>query len=322
MRVSILDRSRTRDGESDAEAIAGTVDRAVRAERLGLHRFWVAEHHAVPGIAGASPTVLLAAIGARTRSIRLGTGGIMLPNHNPLVVAEQALMLEALTPGRIDIGIGASLAFTSGIRKALGRTVLHDGEHAAAVEQLRAYLHGTAGVTAKPQVAPPPLFLLAIKNGLALAARLGLPAVIGGPALLDTEATSAYFEAFRPGPLGSEPYLVASVDVAVADTADRARRLLLPEAWALASSRQSGSFAPLRSADEAQRLLDQAPDTARAAVARWYRTAITGTPEQVADDVKKLLARTGAVELMATTSTYDRDDLAVLDGALAALQGG
>jgi alkanesulfonate monooxygenase SsuD/methylene tetrahydromethanopterin reductase-like flavin-dependent oxidoreductase (luciferase family) len=145
--------------------------------------------------------------------------------------------------------------------------------------------------------------------------------VIGGPALLDTEATSAYFDTFRPGPFGSEPYLVASVDVAVADTADHARRLLLPEAWALASSRQSGSFAPLQSVDEAQRQLDQAPETVRAAVARWYRTAITGTPGQAADEVERLLARTGAVELMATTSTYDRDDLADLDAALAALQG-
>lgn len=322
MLVSILDRSRTRAGESDAEAIAATVERAVRAERLGLNRFWVAEHHGVPGIAGASPAVLLAAIGARTRSLRIGTGGIMLPNHNPLVVAEQALMLEALTPRRIDIGIGASLAFTSGIRKALGRTVLHDGEHAAAVEQLRAYLHGTGDVPAKPQVAPPPLFLLAIKNGLPLAARLGLPAVIGGPALLDTAATSAYFTDFRPGPFGGEPYLVASVDVAVADTAERARRLLLPEAWALASSRLSGSFAPLVPVEEARRLLDEAPGTVRSAVDRWYRTAIAGTPEQVADDVAALLDRTGAVELMATTSTYDRDELALADAALAGLRAG
>jgi alkanesulfonate monooxygenase SsuD/methylene tetrahydromethanopterin reductase-like flavin-dependent oxidoreductase (luciferase family) len=147
----------------------------------------------------------------------------MLPNHNPLVVAEQALMLEALAPGRIDLGIGASLAFTSGIRKALGRTVLH-------------------------------------------------------------------------GPFGSEPYLVG----------ERRRR-------------GRGHSRPCEAAAAPRGL---GADMVRAAVARWYRTAITGTPDQVAGEVERLLARTGAVELMATTSTYDRDDLAAADAALAALQDG
>ena len=100
MRLSLLDRSRTRSGRPESEGLTGSVDRAVEAERLGYDRFWVAEHHAVPGIASGSPPVLLAAIGARTDRIRLGSGGVMLPNHQPLVVAEQFLMLEALHPGR------------------------------------------------------------------------------------------------------------------------------------------------------------------------------------------------------------------------------
>lgn len=322
MRMSLLDRTRTRLGESDADAVTGTIDRAVRAERLGLHRFWVAEHHSVPGIASASPAVLLAAIGARTRTIRLGTGGIMLPNHNPLVVAEQVRLLEALHPGRVDVGIGASLAFTSAIRRALGRTTLDPGEHARAVEELRAYLHGGSdgAVVARPHVAPPPLFLLAIKDGLALAARLGLPAVIGGPLLRDTAATAAYVRDFRPSPAVPEPYLVASVDVAVAGSAERARELLLPEIWALASSRETGGFTALRPVDDVRRLLDAASPKVRAAVDRGYDGVIAGTPDQVADQVAALTARTGAAEVLATTSTYDRDDLAEADEALATLQ--
>ncbi|MFI6423760.1 MsnO8 family LLM class oxidoreductase [Promicromonospora sp. NPDC050880] len=321
MRISLLDRTRTRLGESDADAVTGTVERAVRAERLGLHRFWVAEHHSVPGIASAAPTVLLAAIGARTRTIRLGTGGIMLPNHTPLVAAEQVRLLEALHPGRIDVGIGASLAFTSAIRRALGRTTLDPAEHARAVEELRSYLHGGPddAVVARPHVAPPPLFLLAIKNGLELAARLGLPAVIGGPLLRDTDATSAYVRDFRPSPAVPEPYLVASVDVAVAGSEERARELLLPEIWALASSRETGGFTALRPLDDVRRLLDTASPKVRAAVDRGYGGVIAGTADQVAAEVAALTARTGAAEVLATTSTYDRHELAEADEALAAL---
>ncbi len=119
MKLSLLDRSRTRVGRPEAEGLTGSIERAVNAERLGYERFWVAEHHAVPGIASGSPPVLLAAIGARTDRIRLGSGGVMLPHHQPLVVAEQFLMLEALHPGRMDLGLGRSLGFTAPVREAL-----------------------------------------------------------------------------------------------------------------------------------------------------------------------------------------------------------
>lgn len=322
MRISLLDRTRTRLGESDADAVAGTVERARRAERLGLHRFWVAEHHSVPGIASAAPTVLLAAIGARTSTIRIGTGGIMLPNHTPLVAAEQVRLLEALYPGRVDVGIGASLAFKSAIRRALGRTTLDPDEHARAVEELRSYLHGGPDddVVARPHVAPPPLFLLAIKGGLDLAARLGLPAVIGGPLLRDTAATDAYRRDFRPSPGVPEPYLVASVDVAVAESEERARDLLLPEVWALASSRETGGFTALRPVHEVRRLLAEASPKVREAVDRGLGGVIAGTPDQVRREVAVLAGRTGAAEVMATTSTFDRAELAEADEALAALR--
>ncbi len=321
MRISLLDRSRTRVGESDAEAVAATVQRAVGADALGFHRFWTAEHHAVPGIASAAPAVLLASIGARTRTIRLGTGGIMVPNHRPLVVAEQALLLESLYPGRVDLGLGGSLGFTAPVRRALGRTVLRDGEYAAEVEEVRSYLEGRAQITISPRVAPPPVFLLAIKDGLALAAELGLPAVVGGPLLQDTAAIGRYFRDFRPGATTPAPHLLVSVDVAVADTAVRARELLLPEAWAYVDSRDVGEFRPLRPVQEVRRLLETtASPRKRAAVDAWTAAAVAGTPDQVATSLRDLLARTGGAEVLASVSTHDRDDVRDTDEFLASLR--
>ncbi|MFF1631995.1 MsnO8 family LLM class oxidoreductase, partial [Streptomyces sp. NPDC058272] len=103
-RFSVLDRSRTREGHEAPEALRDTIRLAQDLERLGYHRIWVSEHHGVPGVAGSAPTVLAAAVAAATRTIRVGTGGVMLPNHQPLVVAEQFGVLESLFPGRIDMG--------------------------------------------------------------------------------------------------------------------------------------------------------------------------------------------------------------------------
>uniref|UniRef100_UPI00117F4AB0 MsnO8 family LLM class oxidoreductase n=1 Tax=Streptomyces antimycoticus TaxID=68175 RepID=UPI00117F4AB0 len=117
---SILDRSRTRQGRERSQALRDTVRFAQQAEALGYHRFWVSEHHSVPGVAGSAPTVLASAVAAATVRIRVSTGGVMLPNHRPLVVAEQFGVLESLFPGRIDMGLGRSVGFTDGIRRALG----------------------------------------------------------------------------------------------------------------------------------------------------------------------------------------------------------
>ncbi len=251
MRLSLLDRSRTRAGRPEAEGLIGSVERAVEAERLGYNRFWVAEHHGVPGIASGSPPVLLAAIGARTRRIRIGSGGVMLPNHQPLVVAEQFLMLEALHPGRIDLGIGRSLGFTAPVRAALRRDIDAADTFETDLGELRILLDGEAAVTAHP-VAPSsvPISLLATGHGVEIAAGLGLPVVIGGPALWNdagAEALAAYRRDFRPharrrGEQASEPYVTISLDVTVAASDEAARELALPEAWAMARSRHTGEF--------------------------------------------------------------------------------
>ncbi|MGP3987060.1 MsnO8 family LLM class oxidoreductase [Streptomyces sp. 3N207] len=199
--LSILDRSLIREGEHPGQALRETVRFAQQAEELGFLRFWVSEHHAVPGIAGSAPTVLATAVASATSRIRVGTGGVMLPNHQPLVVAEQFGVLESLFPGRIDMGLGRSVGFTDGIRKALrvGKDAA-DG-FSAQLSELLGYFDGTGPVHARPAegLRVPP-FVLAVGSGAAVAAAHGLPLVIGASRdeRRTREAVETYRAAFRP----------------------------------------------------------------------------------------------------------------------------
>jgi luciferase family oxidoreductase group 1 len=316
----MLDRSRTRAGESDASALENTLSRAVHAERLGYHRFWVAEHHAVPGIASASPPVLLAALGARTSQIRIGSGGVMLPLHQPLVVAEQFLMLEALYPGRIDLGLGRSLGFTPAVRRALRREEQDAGDFDADLAELRGYLSGDGDVTARPAVGRGvPMYVLALHQGLAVAARLGFPVVVGGPDLLGDEmvhALAEYRRTFRSW-RGSAPSVTVSLDVLVADDDATARELALPEAWAMAEARRTGEFPPLRSVSSIR--AENWSTQVRSRVEAGLDRAVGGSPDTVRRALELLAERTGADELLASTSTFDVQALRESDRMLAAL---
>lgn len=316
--VSLLDRSRTRVGEPAGAALHHTVERAQRAEQLGMGRFWVAEHHAVPGIASGSPPLLMAQIAARTSRIRVGSGGVMLPNHSPIVVAEQARMLEALHPGRIDLGVGRSLGFTAPVRRALGVERYDPERFAEDLTALVAYLEDAAPVTAMPRDVPaPPVLVLANRAGLLVAARLGLPVVVGGPVLRgDLAPLEDYRREFRPREGGPGPRVIISLDVMIAATAEQARDLLLPEAWAMVESRTTGAFPPLRP-DPPERLTPRQESV----VQQQLQMAVHGTADQVLTELDELVARTGASEVLASTSTYDRDALAEADAALAALSG-
>ncbi|MEE6272497.1 MsnO8 family LLM class oxidoreductase [Georgenia sp. MJ206] len=317
--LSLLDRSRTRAGEDHGAALHATIERAVRAEALGYHRFWVAEHHAVPGIASGAPTLLVAAVAGRTTRIRVGTGGVMLPNHRPLVVAEQMAMLEALHPGRIDLGVGRSLGFTAPVRAALGVKAYEPDAFGRDIAAVRAYLAGTGPVTAMPALDhAPPVLVLATGRGLEVAAGLGLPVVVGGPLLRsDLAPLARYRRDFRASEACREPYVIISLEVMVAGTREGARDLLLPEAWAMAASRSTGAFPPLEpvAAVTARTLTDKQRSTVEATLAG----AVYGTAEEVTTELGTLIERTGADEVMASTSTYDRAELARADVALAAL---
>jgi luciferase family oxidoreductase group 1 len=324
--VSILDRANARAGCSAADALAATVRRAEHAEQLGYHRFWVAEHHGVPGIAGSAPTVLMAAVAAQTNRIRVGSGGVMLPNHQPLVVAEQAATLQALFPGRIDLGIGRSVGFTPAVRSALRQDKDAADRFAEDLTELLSYLGGTAAITARPYDggATPP-FVLATGKGAEIAAKAGLAVVVGGPAFTGRKPELArgvlerYRKNFLPSAYYAEPYVIASANVAVADSAEAARELLLPEAWAMAQSRTRGEFPPLESADSIRAM--SMSERQRALVSETLGAAVHGTADHVAQRLGLLLEATDADELMVTTNTFDTAALADTDRRLADLFG-
>ncbi|CAM5639827.1 methylene-tetrahydromethanopterin reductase [Streptomyces avidinii] len=325
-KLSILDRSRTRAGHPAPQALRDTVELARAAERLGYHRFWVSEHHSVPGVAGSAPTVLAAAVAAATGRIRVGTGGVMLPNHQPLVVAEQFGVLESLFPGRIDMGLGRSVGFTGGIRRALGRDTGDADRFEEQLAELLGWLDGSQRAHPEVHARPAeglriPPYVLATGEGAGIAARAGLPLVVGD---LRTrarvlEVIEGYRAEFRPSSWGSEPYVVASGTVAVAATPEAARRILVPEAWAVAHSRTRGSFPPLRPAEEVEGL-SMTPKE-RELFEGALAGHVHGTEEQVAAELAEVAELTGADELLVTTSTYDRTALLDSFARLARLAG-
>lgn len=308
--VSILDRANARENETEAESLGSTIARARRAEKLGYRRFWVAEHHGVPGITGSAPTVLMAALAAQTEHIRIGSGGVMLPNHQPLVVAEQVSTLEALWPGRIDLGVGRSVGFTGGVRKALRQDKEAADRFGDDLAELLAYLTGTANITARPRNhSRTPLFVLATGKGVDIAARAGLAVVLGGPALFRRDGVGGhavldrYRRNFQPSDRYPEPYVVASANVAVAGSTAAAREVLLPEAWALARSRTRGEFPPLEPAANIDS--DRATDRERNLIEENLGTSIYGTAAEVADQLENLIDNTGADELLVTGGAFD-----------------
>ncbi|MET4096466.1 MsnO8 family LLM class oxidoreductase [Arthrobacter sp. UYCu712] len=325
-RISLLDRANARTGFPAAETLNRVLERARQAEELGYHRFWVAEHHAVPGIDGSVPAVLMAAIAARTHSIRVGSGGIMLPNHQPLVVAEQAATLEALHPGRIDLGVGRSVGFTPAVRNAL-RAGKQDSERFADdLAELLAYLSGSAPVTARPQnESATPVFVLATGAGIDIAARAGLAVVLGGPAVFRTDrsgklpALERYRSQFRPSRWFDVPFVVVSANVAVGASSQAARELLLPEAVALARSRSTGEFAPLAPVGPAD--LAALTVREREAVDASLSTSVYGTASEVQSQLEDLLASSGADELLVTGGASDVGAQSESDRLLAGLFG-
>lgn len=324
--LSLLDRSRTRVGFSESEALHHSVERAVQAEQLGFHRFWTAEHHAVPGVASGSPAVLLAAIGATTESIRIGSGGVMLPHHQPLIVAEQFLMLSGLYPGRVDLGLGRSLGFTEPVRRALRQDSATAEQYSADLTELRDYLEGTAAVTAQPRLSPahrPGIYLLATGQGVSLAAQLGLPAVIGGPVLHSSELPEIlvqYRRDFQPHSESHDrPEVILSADVYLGGSEQQAREAALSEAWAMARSRETGAFTALEPVEDI--LAATWSPRVRERVEKSLATSIIGTHTEVSAQVEQLVQSTGADEFMISTCTYDREQLAAMDAEIADLFG-
>ncbi|MGC0318582.1 luciferase family oxidoreductase group 1 [Kitasatospora acidiphila] len=310
LKLSLLDRACIPEGGSAAQALRGTVALAAQAERLGYHRFWVAEHHSVPGIAGSAPTVLAAAVASATSRIRVGTGGVMLPNHRPLVVAEQFAVLGALFPGRIDLGLGRSVGFTRGIQQALGHPLRDAEDFPDQLAELLEWLGGGTdrypGVRAQPADGlPVPPFVLALGEGGQVAAEAGLPVVVGGLQNRSRMITviDEYRAAFRPSQWRERPYVIVAAPIAVAPTTEQARQILAAEAWALAHARTQGTFPPLPSP---QRMAETELTTRQREVfEKAQRGHLYGVEAEVRDQLDQLVAETGADEIMVTTAAFD-----------------
>ncbi len=230
--LSILDLAPIRAGGTAADALHRGLDLAQHAERWGYKRFWLAEHHGMPGIASAATAVVIGYIAAGTSTIRVGSGGIMLPNHAPLVIAEQFGTLESLYPGRIDLGLGRAPGANQSTARALRRTLSVDDGFPQQLAELRGYLRprgDSHGVRAVPgEGLDIPIWLLGSSDFSAqLAGHLGLPFAFAGqfsPAYMQA-ALALYRQCFQPSDVLAKPHVMVGVNVFAADNADQARFL-------------------------------------------------------------------------------------------------
>ena len=304
-RLAILDLAPITRGQSPGDSFAASVALAQQAEQLGYQRVWYAEHHNMTSIASSATSVLIAHIGAQTTAIRLGSGGIMLPNHSPLVIAEQFGTLEAMYPGRIDLGLGRAPGSDQRTTYALRRDPRAAEAFPRDVLELQAYLDGDSrvpGVSAVPGAgAHVPLYILGSSLfGAQLAGAYGLPYAFAShfaPDELD-RALAAYRSEFKPSAQLAEPYVIAGVNVIATDTSEAARDRLQASRRMRAASlfgRQLG-LDPAEVTDaEADRLLASG---AAAHVDQMMRYTAAGPPRAVREYLDDFQRKTGADELI------------------------
>ena len=304
--LSVLDLVPIGSGQTAAQALAGTTALAQRADELGYRRFWVAEHHNIPSVASTSPEVLLAHLGARTERIRLGSGGVMLPNHAPLAVAERFAMLEALHPGRIDLGLGRAPGTDMRTALALRSTSPHEFESQLA--ELRGYLgSGHAGMRAiAGDHTQPEIWMLGSTDGGArIAAALGMPFVFAhhfSPQFTEP-ALDLYRSSFRPGIL-DRPRVIVAAAVIAADSDDEAQRLATCAGVSMLRLRQ-GRPIPIPTVEEAEALLPRLSPEERAVVEEVAGRQVAGGPATVHSALLDLIERTRTDELMVTSNMPD-----------------
>ncbi len=309
MIYSILDLSPVTEGHTAAESIALSVRLAQQAEQYGYHRFWLAEHHNMPAIASAATSVLIAHVANATSSIRVGAGGVMLPNHSPLQIAEQFGTLATIFPDRIDLGLGRAPGGDMAVARALRRNMTGEEDFPQDVIELLTYLgpeRPDAAVRALPgEGTNVPVWILGSSlYGASLAAALGLPYAFAShfaPNALD-EAVALYRERFQPTQFGEEPRFMLAANVFAADTEDEAQylRTTLLQTFARLRSGQIGKLPPpVRDIDAviAEPMLRQ--------VEKAASIGAVGTPAQVRQQLSALIERYNPDELILTNQIYD-----------------
>ena len=307
--VSLLDLSPVPEGRTVADALANTVALARAAERLGFHRFWLAEHHNMPGIASAATAVVIGHVAGATSTIRVGAGGIMLPNHAPLIIAEQFGTLATLYPGRIDLGLGRAPGTDMATARALRRHMSGEDTFPQDVIELLGYL-GPGAEDARVRAIPGagtdvPVWILGSSlYGAQLAAHLGLPYAFAShfaPAMLE-DAIATYRGTFRPSAWLAKPYFMMAAGVCAAETDEEA---------AFLRSSQMLAFARLRSGRPGKLpmpthdLAAEVPREVLAQVRAALSCSATGSPETVRRRLGELIARHQPDELMLTGMIHD-----------------
>ena len=308
---SLLDLVPVIEGGSVSQALANAADLARHAESLGFQRYWTAEHHGMAGIASAATSVVIGHVAAATSTIRVGAGGIMLPNHAPLAIAEQFGTLDALFPGRIDLGLGRAPGSDQIVARAMRRTLDSDpNAFPQDVLELQSYFadDGQTGIRATPGAgADVSLWILGSSTfGAQLAAALGLPYAFASHFAPDAlmSAIDIYRRNFRPSPTLAKPYVMAGFNVFAADSDG--------EAELLASS-QAQAFVALRTGNPRQLpppvagYRESLGPQGAAMLDHVLSCSAVGGPAKIAREIEAFVARTGVDELMIASSIYDHD---------------
>jgi len=315
--LSVLDLSFVTSGSTPAQALRSTLDLARHADMLGYARYWVAEHHNIPSVASGAPEVMIGQIAARTDRIRVGSGGVMLPNHAPLMVAERFKLLEALYPGRIDLGLGRAPGTDPVTSYALrrlqeerGRDDFRERLQELMLLETKAFPEGHPfrKIEIMPSGVPlPPIWLLGSSDYSAhLSAQLGLGFGFAHHfASHDaTDAMLGYRNGFKPSDWRSEPHAILTVAAICADTDEEAERIA-SSADLSALRRMHGEYGPIPSPEEALAY----PYTAgeRDAIRRNRARLFVGSPDTLRKCLEPLIEATRADELMVTTAVHDHE---------------
>lgn len=311
LQLSVLDLSPIAQGSDAAQSFRRSLDLAQHAEALGFKRFWLAEHHGMPGIASAATAVLIGHVAGGTQTIRVGAGGIMLPNHSPLVIAEQFGTLESLYPGRIDLGLGRAPGSDQLTARALRRNLNSDADaFPQDVLELADYFSASPS---QPVRAVPgtglqvPLWILGSSlYGAQLAAVLGLPYAFAShfaPQQM-SQAIALYRAQFRPSAQLAKPYVMLGFNVFAADTDEQAQLAATSMQQAFVNLR-SGRPAPLPPPQAGY--LEKLGPAERGMIESVLSASAIGSPDTVRKGIRAFIERTGADELMITSQMFDHD---------------
>ena len=308
--LSVLDLAMVVEGHTPADAFKNSLSLAQHTESLGFKRYWLAEHHNMEGIASTATSVLIGYIAAGTKSIRVGSGGIMLPNHAPLVVAEQFGTLETLYPGRIDLGLGRAPGTDQLTSIALRRDQRAVMEFPQNILEIQKYL-SPENKTGKVRAIPGeglkiPIYILGSSTDSAyLAAELGLPYAFAShfaPAQLH-QALAIYHQNFKPSAQLNKPYVITCINVIAADTDDEALRLSTSFKKLFAGI-ITGERKKMQPATDPENFME--PELL-AALQQMIEYTFVGGPEKIAKELNEFLEKTKADELMVTTGVYDHE---------------